>query len=133
MEKLKIGLPCSPSKRISVETIKATEILVSYGGGLGGTSKTYYFTEKNSDTYTLVNGEVIRLNSNFIVMEKPIVLVKQITDTTNHSNYRSTKYKKTILTEYYKLKYEQDFEILDKYNSESRNKVILTDLYTEHI
>jgi len=115
MKTLKIGLSCSPSKRISSDNFKATEILISYGGGMGGANKTFYVINKNGNQYTLISGEVIILNPNFIVMERQVELVEQVIDTTAHSNYSTKTCEQSILTEYYKLEYRQDYALVNEY------------------
>ena len=122
MKKIQIGLPCSPSRRVSAETMKVTEILISYGGGMGGSNQTFYVTKINGNEITLITGEVIKLNPNFIVMEKSVVLVKQVIDTTDHSNYHVKRFKKTIVTEYHKIDYNKDFEFTNE--SHDKNSTI---------
>lgn len=84
MGTIKISRPCTPSTVLETKEIKATEVLVSWGGGLGGASKKYYsISENNNDYEILPHGEFIELNPNFIVHKKDVKIVKMVTKTTN--------------------------------------------------
>ena len=128
MKKLTIGLSCSPSKIIKHEEITLKEVLISYGGGMGGANMTYFCTEavKVATTpfykLTRVNGEEKRVNERFIVEMGNVRLVKVVSDVTAHRNYRdknATNGEKVITTEYFKLEYDEEYEVVNKYVSRS--------------
>jgi len=120
MKTLEIGLPCAPGELISNEEIKTTEILVSWGGGMGGANKRYYATSKNGNEYTLIDGDKIKLNPNFIVHEKEVRLVKNITTNTN-SNMNFTKKIRFI-----QLGVKQNWISIDRYdNNKISDKAIV--------
>ena len=90
-----IGLPCSPSVSLGHSEIPVTEVLISYGGGMGGANQTYYTTliDKESDehffTLTLFDDKKVKINPAFIVSLTPnITLVEHVVDATGHANYR---------------------------------------------
>jgi len=128
MRTLEIGLPCSPSKRIESEEIKATEIIITYGGGMGGANKKYYATEVVDNTLTLITGEVVKINPRYVVTERNVTLVKQVIDTTEHSNYHSHTCSKSIVTEYHLLEYGEEYKITDKYIQAKDGKIIYKDI-----
>lgn len=87
-----IGLPCSPSTRTNQEIKQVKEIMVTFGGGMGGSSTTYY-GDIISDEDGFINikdfqNETIKLNKLHIVHIKDKQLVFTETDTTEHTNYR---------------------------------------------
>ena len=127
MKKLQIGLSCTPSHVVSHEIIKVTEVLISFGGGMGGANKTYYCTnvQKGDPFYLLtkLNNEVKKVNPNFIVEMGDIRLVKLVTDVTAHKRYHDKSQPETIDTEYFKLRQGEDYEIVDKYTSRSDNEL----------
>lgn len=119
MKKIQIGLPCSPAHIVEHEMIKVTEVLISYGGGMGGASRTYFCTNvQKSDPFyllTRINTEVKKVNPRFIVEMGDIRIVKVVTDTTAHKNYHGGNHPKTLKTEYFRLRHGEDYEIVDKY------------------
>ena len=123
-----IGYPCSPSQNISQDRIKATEILVTWGGGMGGASKRYYALKKNGNELHLLNGDIIKLNPNFIVHEKEVNIVKVVTDTTEHSNFRKHTVNSSIVTQYILLKFGEIATFVDDYKSADNERIILRHL-----
>ena len=126
MNNLKIGYPCSPSKKISDEVLELVKIRYSFGGGMGGASKTIYAKTMERCTIDdmfyvaiLPSGEKIRIGREFIVDFNDVSIVKLVTDTTAHSNYNKTTVNKSILTEMYLLKFGQKYELVNDYISVS--------------
>lgn len=112
MKKVEIGMPCSPSYMVSSETLKVKKVLVSYGGGMGGASKTYFCTEvyepkpaESMRVLTLLTGEIVHVNGKYIVEIKNRDVVKLVTNITGHKNYNSKVCSKAILTEFIELLY----------------------------
>ncbi len=96
---------CSPSKRISHEETPAKEILISYGGGMGGASHTYYGTvkpKKGDKTMLIVHDyktdEIVEINRKFVVSMTDKKLLTVVTDVTAHRNYNDRKFKSFIST-----------------------------------
>lgn len=120
---VEIGLPCTPSKRISTELINAMEILVSWNGGLGGSSKYYYATsfDKNSNGAELIDGDKIAINPTFIVHAKDVIIAKQVIDRTPHANYIQNGYNSYIITDYFLIDFGYNPIFVDKYIHEYRN------------
>jgi hypothetical protein len=130
MRALKITPPCQPSEHLNFGEIKATEILVSWGGGMGGANKTYYTTKNNGGDYTLLDGSVITLNPEFIVHKKKVKLVKMVTDTTKHTNYHEDNSIKTVVTEIFKLEHGQEY-IVDYNGMAKKSDAVIFRDYTE--
>ncbi len=128
MKTYRVGKPVSPSNNLETILLKAKEILITYGGGMGGANKTYYVTKVNGNEYTLITGEVIKLNKDFIVRERDVKLVKVTTDTTEHSNYRSITCKQSIVVAYHLLEFNQEY-VSGEVNESDQN-VIYRDLTT---
>ena len=128
MKTYEIGYPCSPSNNISHETIKATEILVTWGGGMGGSSKRYYALSKNGkNEFKLLDGDTIKINQEYIVHEKKVTIIKVVTDITAHSNYHKKTCNKAIKTEYILLNFGEVPAYVDKYTAHD-NRIVLSDL-----
>jgi hypothetical protein len=121
----KIGKPCSPSKHISDELIQATEVLASWGGGMGGASKKYYFTNNNGNSWTDLVGEEMFINPEFIVHKRKVRIVKTVTDTTGHSNYHQPTCKYSETTRHILLPYGYDYRCIMDYTGQT-NGIILT-------
>jgi len=131
METLKIGLPVTPAKHLSLDIILATEILITYGGGVGGSNKTYYAIDSgtNMNDYIVLNGETVFINPEFIVTKRKVRIAKVITDTTGHSNHSKVTCECSMLTRYILLKFEELYE-LDAYSYDRMDakRIIKTDL-----
>jgi hypothetical protein len=128
MKKIKIGRTYSPSTIISTETIEdCTAVLFSYGGGMGGANETYYCTkvdrEKGSEflTLTLYNGEVIQLNLKNVVTLRKFTLFIVVANALAWSNYHKTKYNRYIVTEYYRIGFDEEVEFLPNSSNVSEN------------
>jgi hypothetical protein len=115
MKTIKIGPSCSPNTYIvSHEIIKGKKILVSFGGGLGGSSKTYHCTKvyipqpaDSLRTLTLLSGEEIHVNGRFIVEICDRNYVKVVSNVTGHRNYYKKVCSKAIETEIFELLYDE--------------------------
>jgi hypothetical protein len=106
---IEIGWPCSPSTNIQLKLINATEVLYTYGGGMGGASK---------DKYKDLTGELMYINPDYIVTKREVQLVKQVTDAKAHRNYREKKVKSCIITRYILLPYRAEYKLVNKYTDE---------------
>jgi hypothetical protein len=105
----KIGLPCTPSKHVSQEIKKGTKIVISFGGGLGGANRTIYAkTVKEVKKFGIPMLEIVpffgeqeELNPQFIVATQDCQIVKDVTDTTMHSNSSKTTCSFSTSTRYF--------------------------------
>jgi|JFJP01.1.fsa_nt_gi hypothetical protein len=126
MSKLIIGLKFSPATLLSATAIGVTKVLVTYGGGMGGSHKTYYCTDfqlkKSNGMYVakLTNGEVIEINPRYVVEIKTRTLVKVITDKTAHANYHNPTVKTSLLVEYIELEHNETFEATNENRNTSK-------------
>lgn len=137
MKTIRIGTPCSPSYKVSDELLHVKKVLVSYGGSIGGNSKTYYYTEIDGYSnplmhkITLLNGEVIYVNPKFIVEIKDRDIIKLVTNITAHRNYTSKVCSKAIMTEYIELLYGETPVYTDSYTARHtdvlQNRIIFTE------
>jgi hypothetical protein len=125
MKTIKIGVSCTPSTYIvSHEIIQGKKVLVSYGGGLGGTSKIYFCKEvyepkpaESMRLLILLTGEVVRVNGRFIVEISDREIVKVISNITGHMNYNKKIYSKVIETEYFELLYGEKPMFISDYTA----------------
>ncbi|MHA2084719.1 MAG: hypothetical protein ACXABD_13260 [Candidatus Thorarchaeota archaeon] len=115
---IEIGWPCSPSTNIQLKLVNATEVLYTYGGGMGGASVKLYATDTSGDKYTDLTGEVRYINPDYIVTKREVQLVKQVTDAKAHRNYREKKVKSCIITRYILLPYRAEYKLVNKYTDE---------------
>ena len=124
MKILKVGKFCSPSTVISHEVLNMKRILVTYGGGMGGTRSEYYTSKIKKVGETLkvvtVDNKKLSLNPRFIVEIEDTKVLKVVTDVTAHSNYHSPICKKSIVTEYIDMSGYNNY-ILDSTYTESAN------------
>jgi hypothetical protein len=139
MKTIRIGVPCSPAYMVSNETLKAKKVLVTYGGSIGGNSKTYYCTsilEKNNPfvpmyRLTLLTGEIIDVNPKFIVEMMDRDIVKLVSNVTGHRNYSSKVCSKAILTEYIELLYGETPVFVEGYTARHtdvlQNRIVLSE------
>ena len=118
------------------------EYLVSYGGGMGGANVRHYGkTIAKADEHGFIviathKGEEITLNTRYIVYQKPMRLVKVVSDDIKTANYRDDKYEKYINTIWYKLYHGEKAVFSDEYHSGSfsdfRDRSVSTDLEAEY-
>lgn len=109
--------PVSPSKNISKEIFNGQEIKVA----LGNTSETIYsFSKKEIDKnileLKLVDGNIRKVNKNFIISLEDIKIVKVVTNTTAHSNYYSKAYKYTEVTQFFAVRKNINIEFVSEVN-----------------
>jgi len=123
MKTIQIGVPCSPSRILSDRTKKVRKILVSYGGGLGGSTDTYYTTKIHKERalngfweLLLVEGGEIEINPRFIVSVEDAEIVIVETDITDFYNRnRKEKVESNVLTEFICLAKDETYKIIDTY------------------
>jgi hypothetical protein len=102
-----IGIPVSPARRVSCDEVDGFEVMVSCGGGMGGSKMKYYTTEVKKKAgnsivkIKTIDNRQLELTDRFIVHIEPVRLVKAVFDTTAHTNYRETVCKKAIQTCWY--------------------------------
>lgn len=92
---LKFGSSCSPSAMPKIiKRIKAYEIAMSCGGGMGGSFWEEYivddegvFPSNTIITRTNILGEEVIINTSFMVKAEPIDVLIIEHDTTEHTNY----------------------------------------------
>ena len=115
MKKTEIGLSCTPSTITGTKEINVNKLLLSFGGGMGGSNITYYATsiKKNTDFWdiTLYTGEKVEINPSFIVSNKTRKIVKVIADITQYINYSSKKLNSSIESRYFCLDYDTEYTI----------------------
>ena len=132
---LKFSLICSPSHIVDKSLIDATKIVTSFGGGMGGSNKTYYATDIDYSRKPLelvitdVSGRVFTLGYNFIVSQENVQLLKLVHNTTAHQNYREKKFKKYIVTQYSVIYTDDKYEILNEYLGHSDNRYDKREVY----
>ena len=106
---VKIGLPCSPSKRTGSKILKGFKVLITYGVA----HKTYYAFEKRMNkglwVLSLINGYNVEINPLFVVECEEVKLVVNEYNVKGHPGY--TAYK--TITEYYFLHLNEDLENID--------------------
>jgi hypothetical protein len=135
MKTVTIGLPCTPSKNISKEEMKVTEILVSWGGGMGGSSQRLYGKVLLGATeeclvFQTIQGEEIEIGTKYIVTKKSVTLVKIVTDVTAHWNYTNIRCKEAIETEYILKPFDVEF-VFNFNNYSSRTELKSVYRYTD--
>jgi hypothetical protein len=124
---IEIGLPCSPAKFISADLFKVIKLLVTYGGGMGGTSKVFHCIEvkKGEKFYEviLLTGECRKINPAYIVEESYPEVVKVITDMTEHVNFHSKVCNIACQTRFIELPYGGTYKLVNKYVYEGDSTV----------
>jgi hypothetical protein len=127
-----IGKSCSPSKPISDESETVKAFLVSYGGGMGGSSVSYYGKEiSNSPREGFIiietfEGDSVELNQRFVVSVKDKQIVTILSDVTEHRNYNKVVCKSAIETRRYLLKKDAKYKMSDNIMTKvSGNNILL--------
>lgn len=103
-----INAPCAPSTFTSEKREKCLKILISAGGGVGGSLWEEFGTTKD----VIENGGFIKLkdavtqkektiNTKFIVKYEEVTLVKSVWDTTSWANYNKKTCQKQTQTLYF--------------------------------
>ena len=107
LKKETIGLTCSPATMLDNKVETVTELLISYGGGMGGASERVYghIENEKEDTLDFVDylGTRTIYNKRFIVSIKPKQLVTIVVDILPHLTYggKECKVNKAIQTTHY--------------------------------
>jgi hypothetical protein len=117
MKTIILGKKRNPSTILKKEVINATEILVTWGGGMGGSNFTYYATElDNNGTTTFIKdirGRELSLKNSFIVREEKVTIVKVVSDTTEHTNYREKKCNQSVYTQFNVVYSNEFWDLVD--------------------
>lgn len=135
MKTFKIGLPCSPATMLTTAKAKATEIIVTYGGGMGGTNETYYAQYQrpgatdNEIVIRDISGREITLNRRYIVRTEPVTILEVVTDITAHTNYGQKVCSKDILHEFFAFRANEEVtisktEFTGRYESKHANVIL---------
>jgi len=122
-KKIKIGLTCVPCKVIDKQELEAEEILVSYGGGMGGANVKYYASWRDDLTddddfcsITTLTGKVITIGKKWIVSFEDIKLQMVKYDCTEQRNSQKNRAcKSCIETYYYIIRADEVAEITTDY------------------
>lgn len=130
------GLPCTPAKLIKHEITQNIErVLLSYGGGIGGTTQTLFIKNREDSVtgepfmdVTKINGQADKLNKNFIVKITPVKLYTIITDVTAHRNHSSKVCNSAIQTEVFVLEMDE-YQVIesDKYHGDNSDRRIVNE------
>lgn len=129
---VQIGLPVSPSEMISIDSFPATKIKISYGGGMGGSSRDIYAqkveeVEKFGKTFVRITpffGSIEEVNPNFIVFMETGKVVIQVVDTTQHSNHHKYTCEYSELTRFFYVKENEEYEEVVRTNVQKEAKPI---------
>ena len=106
-----IGLPCTPSEHVSQTTEPATQLTLSYGGGMGGSKREIYAKSiKEIQKFGMTMLEVTpffeepeEVNPKFIVASQECKIVTDIVNTTGHSNYNKQTCTRSTITRYFRI------------------------------
>jgi hypothetical protein len=109
-----IGTPVSMTKIKDVDEYPADEILVSYGGGMGGANHTYhaFHLEEQGDSEIKIktlDNRWITLNKRFIVSIEPVRIAEVEFDTTAYANYGNKVCQKEIRRVWYAFRGNESF------------------------
>lgn len=116
----KVYLPLSPSKFVNKEVIDALCIIMSCGGGMGGSKWREYvepchIKDGLNEVHDIVDNKDIILNSNFIVEIEKVKLVKT-TVIHNNENFKNTL---GVPIDYWYVYYgNEDIEFVNEYKYE---------------
>ncbi len=119
MKKLIIGPPCGRSAKgdtvlLNIQSIACERIVISYGGGIGGTTGTY-FAKKSIDIDNMleivtVNDIRLKLNPRFVVLREPCRVLMLEYDVSGHNMYDGTRIK-----EYLHVMQNETYNLSDEY------------------
>ena len=119
-----ISAPCSPSVRIGSKNIEVMKIIITFGGGMGGASQTFYANrvDKTSDgmlSVETVDGRELELNPRYVVSKERTNILKVVTDTTAHSNYNQKTCNYSERTEFFDVGFDSyEFASVNASNAE---------------
>lgn len=94
-----VGTLCSPSKLLGTNKEIVTEVLVSYGGGMGGSNERFYGETTKLDGETKIetfDGKELIVNNDFIVYTRKKQIFTVLIDSTKHANYHKHVVKNRI-------------------------------------
>lgn len=116
MNKIELGLPCSPSTLLSKEEIKVLKVIVSYAQN----TEVLYLKSITKDgegnpKVLYFNGHERILNPMFIVSMEEIRVAKVVTDVTAHRNYNKHVTEKEIETNCYEIKKNEEWVFTPAY------------------
>jgi len=86
------GLCCTPATMVDTQELGATEILISYGGGMGGANQTIYALDykldKDNSLYNIevLDGTTTKINKDFIVKIQDKTIIRTETDVRKRSD-----------------------------------------------
>lgn len=116
----KVYLPLSPAKFVGKEVVDALSIMMSCGGGIGGSKwreyvEPCYVKEGLNEVHDIVGNKDKILNSEFMVMVEKVKLVKT-TVVHNNSNFENTV---GVPVDYWYVYYgNEDIEFFNEYKYE---------------
>lgn len=119
-----ISAPCSPSVQIESKNIEVMKIIITFGGGMGGSNQTFYANKviKTSDGMLFietVDGRELELNPRYIVLKEKTIILKVVTDTTAHSNYNQKTCNYSERTEFFDVGFDSyEFASVNASNAE---------------
>lgn len=138
MKYFNVGTRFSPAKTIDHSEIIGTEILISYGGGMGGASKRYYATDveelnQNEIKITCIDDRELTLNKSFIVSQEDVKILKQILDITEHANYHKKTCKENKFVRFVKFYADEEYTVVKNSNSGDENKIQEKTIYDYNV
>ena len=119
-----ISAPCSPSIQIDSKNIEAMKIIITFGGGMGGASQTFYANrvDKTSDgmlSVETVDGRELELNPRYVVSKERTNILKVVTNTTPHANYHQKTCNYSEQTEFFDVGFDSyEFASVNTSNAE---------------
>jgi hypothetical protein len=129
MKNIQIGLNCTPSKITHHGKIKGLELLITYGGGVGGSKNLLYAQswqelDNGFIQITQLNGEMMKVNRLNIVTQKRINIVRVTHDLTEYANHTSKKVDSSHHIAYYVLPFARSYEIVNEYFGYSKQPTV---------
>ena len=118
---IKIGKPSGSARLVENSEMKVDEVMISYGGGMGGGNQTFYgilLKQKEGEKtqhLTTVSGRGIDLNPRWIVKREKVTLVYVKHDEIEwirNPNTRSEGVKR-YCHEYFVVRADEDYKIYD--------------------
>lgn len=109
MGKIRIGLPCTPSKFIKRRDMLGYKVKMSCGGGMGGSVwNEYLCNDVPAGSYQIIRiedytGRPKSINTNFVVKSEEVIIEVFLFDITTHHFYGSenksgeTVYKEIVI------------------------------------
>ena len=119
-----ISAPCSPSIRIDSKNIEVAKIIITFGGGMGGANQAFYANKVDKTTDGMlsietVDGRELELNPRYVVSKEKTIILKVVTDTTQHSNYNQKTCNYSERTEFFDVGFDSyEFDSVNTRNAE---------------